>query len=347
MPLYALHTPRRRARMCSQTMTCRREIMLQYEGNCKQSVGIKDIAANYLHRVANRLSNGLSDHNISAHTVNGDFITSRSSSAHSQILGHTVSFDGKYPSQLNFLNPDSFLYNGDELDRLGWDQNDNSWHRTELYNRERYLFLELAFDYLLSYGNFGGMADYYEFGCHGANTFRMALSLGRRFSAGLEFHAFDSFQGLPPMEADPGHGIAGWAGGEMTFERSAFEKAVSAYESQAKMIHIHEGFYSATLTESLQQQFLSSGRHPGIVNIDCDLVQSYIEVLHFMGPLLVPGSILYFDEYFVSETRDLATGPRSVIHRFEEESDYELVPFRPVGWWGMSFICASKPHSKV
>ena len=237
-------------------------------------------------------------------------------------------------------------YSSDELDRLGWSKNDNSWHRTELYNRERYLFLELAFDYLLSYGNFGGMADYYEFGCHGANTFRMALSLARRFSAGLEFHAFDSFQGLPPMEADSGHGIAGWAGGEMAFERSAFEKAISAYKSQAKRIHIHEGFYSATLTEGLQRQLLSTERQPGIVNIDCDLVQSYIEVLHFIGPLLKPGSILYFDEYFVSETRDLATGPRSVIHKFEEESDYELVPFRPVGWWGMSFICASKFNSR-
>lgn len=309
-------------------------------------MAIQDIAANYLHRIAKRLSTSHTNQDISAVSQNGTSITPGLPNACSQILGHTVSFDGKYPSQLQFLNPESFLYNGDELDGLGWDQNDNSWHRTELYNRERYLFLELAFDYLFSYGNFGGMADYYEFGCHGANTFRMALSLGRRFSAGLEFHAFDSFQGLPSMEADPNHGIAGWAGGEMAFERSAFEKAVSTYKSQAMKIHIHEGFYSTTLTESLQRQFLSSGRQPGIVNIDCDLVQSYIEVLRFMGPLLRPGSVLYFDEYFVSETRDLASGPRSVIHKFEEESDYELVPFRPVGWWGMSFICASKSHPK-
>lgn len=259
-----------------------------------------------------------------------------------QVLGHTRHNDGKYPSQLSFLNPDSFLYSTDELDELKWDSSDNSWHRTELYNRERYLFLELAFDYLLSYGFFSGTADYYEFGCHGANTFRMALSLDRRFLGGLEFHAFDSFQGLPAMESDAVRGIAGWEGGEMAFERSAFMQAVSCYKSQQEKIHIHEGFYSDTLTPELQANLLSSGRLPGIINVDCDLVQSYVEVLRFIGPLLQPGTILYFDEYFVSETRDLATGPRHVIHEFEEKSGYEFVPFRNVGWWGMSFICATR-----
>jgi O-methyltransferase len=259
-----------------------------------------------------------------------------------QRLGHADYHGVKYPIQLSFLNPDTFLYNSDELDELGWSANDNSWHRTDLYNRERYLFLELAFDYLLSYGFFGGTADYFEFGCHGANTFRMALSLGRRFCGGLEFHAFDSFQGLPPRESDEESGIAGWGAGEMAFELSSFTDAISKYKSQQEKIHIHKGFYSESLSKQLQCDILASGRIPRIINIDCDLVQSYVEVLNFISPLLRAGTILYFDEYFVSETGDLATGPRSVIHRFERTSEFQFVPFRPVGWWGMSFICASK-----
>src|SRR5687768_10426969 len=65
---------------------------------------------------------------------------------------------------------------------------ENYASRIKFFN---YAFLSLSFN------NIDG--DYFEFGCHGCSTFRMAWRMSRRWGRYCNLYAFDSFQGLPPQ----------------------------------------------------------------------------------------------------------------------------------------------------
>ena len=76
-----------------------------------------------------------------------------------------------------------------------------SWGKQEevAYNQvnrqsQKLAFYVNAFDFISSLGIRG---DYFEFGCHRARTFRMALTEARTHNLfGMKFLAFDSFEGL-------------------------------------------------------------------------------------------------------------------------------------------------------
>ena len=92
--------------------------------------------------------------------------------------------------------------------------------------REKYAFYLHAFDFL-DVNKVEG--DYYEFGCHRARTFRMALTEARRRSMDrVRFYAFDSFQGLPAPTTD--HGVSEWKEGALTTTEEDFLKLIADHK---------------------------------------------------------------------------------------------------------------------
>lgn len=93
-------------------------------------------------------------------------------------------------------------------------------------------------------------------------------------------HGFDSFEGLPE---DWTH-----------FQRKgrfSLDGQVPRFEEQN--IRVHPGWFSATLPPFLAEE---SGA-VRFAHIDCDLYSSTADVLALLGPRIVRGSILVFDEY--------------------------------------------------
>jgi tetratricopeptide (TPR) repeat protein len=112
-----------------------------------------------------------------------------------------------------------------------------------------------------------------EFGVRWGTTIRQIAA-----RAGQEVHGFDTFTGLPED----------W-----------HEFSVSTYSTEGQLppvpanVHLHQGLFADTLPVFLET-------HPGPVrfaNIDCDLCSATKTVLALLGPRIVPGTILVFDEY--------------------------------------------------
>lgn len=111
-----------------------------------------------------------------------------------------------------------------------------------------------------------------EFGVATGNTLRMIANV-------MPVVGFDSFEGLPED----------WRAG---FEKGRFAQAVPSVPGAEIVV----GWFDDTLPEWVDNnsQFLSRLK---LVHIDCDLYSSTKTVLDHIGPYLVGGTVVVFDEY--------------------------------------------------
>ena len=62
-------------------------------------------------------------------------------------------------------------------------------------------------------------------------------------------------------------------------------------------VFLHVGEFEETLPTFLAEM-KDAGSRLALSYIDCDLYESVNTVLHYIGPLLVPGSVLIFDDFY-------------------------------------------------
>ncbi|MBW2274069.1 MAG: class I SAM-dependent methyltransferase [Deltaproteobacteria bacterium] len=116
---------------------------------------------------------------------------------------------------------------------------------------------------------------YLEFGVYTGGSINY---LARKLP-GRAIHGFDSFQGLPED----------W----LTFRADYFSLGGRPPKVRDNVI-LHQGWFDETLP-----QFVDI--HPGKVaflHIDCDTYGSTKTLFDHLGPRLVPGSVIVFDDYF-------------------------------------------------
>ncbi|MBI5641478.1 MAG: hypothetical protein HZA17_13740 [Nitrospirae bacterium] len=208
--------------------------------------------------------------------------------------------------------------------------NDHDWYE----DKERFEFLRKALITL----KFNGIdGDYAEFGCYGANTFRMVYRILSKYSYDVgPFHlwAFDSFEGLPgTSDAKDEH--PEWVKGRMTISLKLFNELCRASGIPGNAYTAVPGLYDQSLAPA------ASGPRPEKIRlayVDCDMFTSTSAVLSFLMPRLQHGMILAFDDYYCYSAT-LPSGERlAVAENFRDNSDWRLVPYVQFGWHGMSFI---------
>ena len=133
---------------------------------------------------------------------------------------------------------------------------------------------------------------YFEFGCHEANTMRMAWDCFHHLFD-WTFVAFDSFAGLPPVEKNDQSTI--FYGGNLATSESVYIDLVTRHGMQRDRLITVKGFYDDTLDESLRNRLLP--RKAAVVYVDCDLYKSAVPVLRFIVPFLQKGTIIVFDDW--------------------------------------------------
>ena len=116
---------------------------------------------------------------------------------------------------------------------------------------------------------------YLEFGVYtGGSINYLAKKL-----PGRAIHGFDSFQGLPED----------W----LTFRADYFSLGGKPPKVRDNVI-LHQGWFDETLPHFVDV-------HPGkvaLLHIDCDTYGSTKTIFDHLGPRLVPGSVIVFDDYF-------------------------------------------------
>lgn len=244
--------------------------------------------------------------------------------------GHTRS-SPKWPSD-DYLDVRRVLLTQD--DTRNWSSSDLAPFVTEMMNSEAISFFRHAFGYL--YGS-GLKGDYHEYGCFSARTFRLALSEAYKWQMhDMRLYAFDSFCGLPPPKDTPD--LESWQEGAMSMSLEEFEATVSELGYGLDRVTTVKGYYSESLTRTLQKQLLSEGRRIAFCNIDCDLRESAEDVFRFIEPLVDSGTLLYLDDYFVGYGGRLDRGVAGAFWQFLERGHWKHERFRDVGFWGKSFI---------
>lgn len=182
---------------------------------------------------------------------------------------------------------------------------------------------------------------YFEFGCHEANTMRMAWKCFRHLTD-WHFVAFDSFEGLPEIPEIDRQEI--WEKGKLKTTEEDFVRLCTKAGMPRNRLTTVKGFYDQSLTGELKHRL--SPTKAAVVYVDCDLYVSTIPVLKFVRDFLQPGTVIVFDDWncFLGSPNK---GERRAWQEFCEENP--ALRFEPFVSTGMqqSFLCVDAGVSSV
>ncbi len=177
---------------------------------------------------------------------------------------------------------------------------------------------------------------YFEFGCHSGRTFSTAINAVNYLKMkNFEFHAFDSFGGLPATSKDDGYFKEG------TFNTSD-KDFINIVKRRTGMRltdnYIHKGFYSESLTKELQKELPKAG----VIYVDVDLYSSTLELFEFMEPLLCDGSLVLFDDWYCFPFGSEGGEGLAMKEFLEKNTHIELIPWKSFSTFGQSFFIKIK-----
>ena len=195
-----------------------------------------------------------------------------------------------------------------------------------------------AINYLRVAGNYGNLIPktVFEFGCHSGRTFVTAINSADYLNfLGVEFFAFDSFQGLPETNIQS----------DGVFKKGTFKTLLKNFQKIIKKktykklteVNIFNGFYKDTLTKNLQEKLPKVG----MVHIDVDLYSSTCEVLNFVKPLLVEGTIILFDDWYCFPVNKEMGEPKAFKEFLSANKNIEVEEWKNYSTFGKSFFVKS------
>lgn len=209
------------------------------------------------------------------------------------------------------------------------------------FTDERLKFVHImeCINYLRVAGASGAIPPvYFEFGCHSGRTFSAAVRAARFLNLSeAQFYAFDSFEGLPSTDAqEDGYFQAGrFATPQAAFLQIVRRKTGFLLDKD----HVVPGFYSASLTRSVQARMPKVGA----VHIDVDLYSSTVQVMEFIKPLLVVGTVLLFDDWYAFPS-GVNKGEKRALREFcATHPAFAIEEWKNYSTFGKSFFVTSLP----
>ena len=215
-----------------------------------------------------------------------------------------------------------------------WTKEDEIIYNQNNRQKAKHYFYYQAFEFITENSMEG---DYHEFGCHRCRTFRMALEANKHFLQNkMKFYAYDSFKGLPKVEQD--HQFdSRWDPGSLHTSKKKFIDLILESGFELENIKLIEGFYNESLPK-INHEKMYGQRKASLINIDCDLYESAIPVFSHISNLLQEGTILYIDDYFAGYKGNPLKGVSGAMKEWIRELEWELEPYRDVGFTGKSYI---------
>lgn len=179
---------------------------------------------------------------------------------------------------------------------------------------------------------------YFEFGCHSGRTFSAAVNAAAYFSMkNAKFYAFDSFEGLP--QTDSKHDGFFQTGTFCTSRREFVGIVRNKTGVQLAEEYIVQGYYCDSLTNELQTNMPKAG----VIHIDVDLYSSTVDVLKFIKPLMVVGTILMFDDWYCFPPGSNMGEMRAVKEFYESNPSFKMQEWKAYSTFGQSFFVTALP----
>ena len=240
---------------------------------------------------------------------------------------------------INKTNNEPWTNTPNQEDLKDWSHNDRiSYNQRNRQSAKNY-FYQQVFDFLTDNRIEG---DYFEFGCHRCRTFRMVLSEARKHNIDyMNFHAFDSFEGLPERDSND-DSIDMWQKGVLTTSEHDFMDMLNKHGLYIDRIKTIKGYYEDVLNENLKREYLEKNYLASLITIDCDWYKSAIPVFSFIEELIVEGTVIYLDDMFAGYKGQRNKGVAKAFYEFEETSAWKFEKYLDIGWFGRSFIAQNR-----
>lgn len=105
----------------------------------------------------------------------------------------------------------------------------------------------------------------------------------------LEFHGFDSFEGLPED----------WEMGGKFVRADAFDRKGVMPEVEDN-VKLYKGWFENTIDEFIRSQskegYMKMDKTISYLHVDCDIYSSTVTIFDYLNEYIVPGTIIRFDE---------------------------------------------------
>lgn len=191
--------------------------------------------------------------------------------------------------------------------------------------------------------------DYYEFGLFDGNSFidihkgvqkKLKVKNSKFGYFDMHMYGFDSFEGLPEIQdIDKYKTVSGkdkWVKGQMAFGLDEFKSLMDTFGIPKDDYTLIKGFFNEVLNDKLIEEH--GMKKAAIVNIDCDLYESTVDVLEFIRPLLQTGTLLIIDDYFHFKG-DQNKGEARAFNEFLEKYQYiKAIEFTRYGFGGKVYV---------
>jgi len=201
---------------------------------------------------------------------------------------------------------------------------------------------------------------YYEFGVYKGETFRESYRIYREYVDWMQsqsrsdeiwrrkvkwesehqFYAFDTFEGMPENSENNENFAKGTFLGSLEEVKTAGEKVGMV---EGDRIKYFKGLFSDIAKN--QSEEIEKLPPAVIVNIDCDLYASTVDVLEIIAPKLQQGTVLLMDDYNYFCVDRNQGGRRALREFLEKHPEVEVEKWFPYSHLGQAFIVHIKNSS--
>ncbi len=151
----------------------------------------------------------------------------------------------------------------------------------------------------------------------------------------MRFFAFDSFQGLPELRGIDKQTKLFDKGKYACTEGNFKKNLVKAGVPLDKVVTI-PGWFEQTCTKETIEKY--SMKKAAIIHLDCDLYESTKTVLDFVKPLLIDGTIIIFDDWYLFRGNP-NLGEQRAFHEWKKTvEDWTFTEYQKEGPFRNSFI---------
>jgi O-methyltransferase len=197
--------------------------------------------------------------------------------------------------------------------------------------------IDRAFEHVRADGIAG---DYLEFGVFkGASLLHAQTVADKLGLRGMRFIGFDSFQGLPP---EPEQSTEVYYQGQYSCGEDRVRAWLSQRGADWRRLMLVPGFFDDTLTEKTKADL-------GVIQcavalVDCDIYSSTKAALSWLDDVLLPGSIVIFDDWYAygDDERSWLDGQKRAMKEYGASSRWvfeELFRYAEGMRGGLAFRC--------
>jgi len=185
--------------------------------------------------------------------------------------------------------------------------------------------------------------DYLEFGIYKGQSFVAAYNFANYYPNlnAMNFYAFDSFHGQPPLDGVDAEGFQHFKTGQYYCSLAEFKQILEQNKVDTDRVKIIPGWFKDTLNEKTKNSLQL--KKAAVVMIDCDLYESTVSVLEFITSYLQDGTILIFDGWFCYRGNPNRGEQRAFREWLQRHPEITAVQYQTSSLYGNSFIVTVNP----